>query len=314
MLHRKTAIGNKRQSISLISLGGSRPTSDSTYSDTFTAEELSSKLRSTSDIKLEPIASKKDFDLKPQEMFTSASENIKARLSAKKERERISHIEETNDKFEHMHIGDESDSVNDSQQKSIYTLTRPTSSAKLEKIKNSAATTLSQEEESTVVDQKFGDYCKQVISNASTVSSITDQRREDYEASKTETEKLINVLKTTDEVNLKLKKNSISDVTLPDKEIDIINKIWSDEMEFQEKNHKRPSEKTKKAVRYLSKTTDRNGNVSKKDGAVSLENKKKLLATLKAIDNGDIVDENVETLQTKKSSIMNELFGDLNRV
>lgn len=313
-----TTTTNKRQSMSMTSLGGSRPTSNSTYSDTFTEEPIT-KFRSTTDIKLQPIVNKKSDSDISTDLFTSTTESIKARLSAK-HNVRINEIEATSNKLENIHItNDHNELPNELQQKSIYTLTRQSSSTKLEKLPNAEqnfrATTSDHE---IHLDKSLGDYCAQaIISTVNSFNEITAQHKDKYETSKTETENLMRALKKTDEVHAKLRNNSLTDIELPENDVDIINKIWNDEVEFRKQNNNRTtSEKTKNALDVLNKTTDRNGNItnSTKESVpnVSLESKKKLLATLKAIDNGEILEEDMQTLKSKKSNILNELFGNLN--
>lgn len=303
----------KRQSISLISLGTSRPASDTTE---FTETNSSKPQSSSSDVKLAPIVGKQEVFDAATDFFVHPSENIKARLSGK-----CIDLEETSTKLANLNL---SETEIDLQQKSIYTVSnqnisksRPNSSQKLEKISNKLQKSLklgpNSDDSTNNLEQKLGDCCVEAMSAVKNCSKIVDRHKEHFEEAKSETEKLISTLKQTDEVDAKLRKNILVDIDLPVKDVDIINKIWNDEYRFQMvNNNKPPSNSTSNTLELLSRSTDKNGNIKTKETEVTMEDKRKLLATLRAIDNGESVEEVVVGNKSKKNHIMKELFGDLN--
>jgi hypothetical protein len=98
-------------------------------------------------------------------------------------------------------------------------------------------------------------------------------------------------------MELKLKRThlmSFDPNDLTEDNLDFVSQILKEEAEFQAKYQE----------------SNKNGNVKKKEPTVGPNDKKKLLATLRAIDNGDSIDS-FESGSQKKSQLMKELFGDI---
>lgn len=340
----------------MISLSGNKSvTTESpavTCSDTFITEEVSEELNeriiklrnsnSNSDlIKLEPIVINNNNYKRSEETITHLRPSLLP-LTRQITTGHVDEVYEAGKILNNLNINDKKDNkevddnfVIETQQKSIYTLTRPSSSS----ANPLDSTTCSEQQElETVLEQRLGDYCTQAFSTVNMLNAVSDQHKEQYELSKTETEKLMRALKKTNKIEAKLKQtnahnnyavndnNDNNQFVLPTNDVDIINKILDDELEFQKCNNNNNNHVTTRNVEKSKRTTldyfgnntktDTNGNVTtttfnsnvnKDAGVVNLESKRKLLATLKAIDNGESLDE--DDVKSKRMGIMNELFG-----
>ncbi|RZC34841.1 flagellar attachment zone protein 1 [Asbolus verrucosus] len=270
----------QRQSLSLISLNGTK--SNLTCDDDKTP---------VTDVKLEPITQPKKEDtqiqvIKPYKgILKCPSENIKARLSADSKKD----SEDELPSVDKMSLGE-----GDSRE----LRSRPSSSHKLEKIEMHLQNTIRRVEDNKNNDdfnKRLGDYCVKALDTVKSYTDMIESNRENLEHAKADTDKLVETLKEAESLELKLKRGQalpFDSTDLTDDNLDFVSQILSEEAEFQKK--------------YKDK--DRNGN--KKEPTVGLHDKKKLLATLRAIDNGDSIDS-FENGSQRRNKLMKELFGDI---
>lgn len=161
-------------------------------------------------------------------------------------------------------------------------------------------------------EKLLGEYYNRVLSSVQSCNDVVDHHKETLETSKRDAENLVKKLEETDKLNLKLKNGSFTSKTLLsfDRETDLANEILKEEYLFQ-KGYKISEDSASNKYDLLIKMTDKNGNITKKD-TVTIEEKRRLLETLKAIDNGDSVDVPVTDHSiNKKGKLMKELFGDI---
>lgn len=322
-----------RQSISLVSLGPNTTATSEKDGDNekekFKEKEDNRKY-DQSNLKLEPISNTiKENEYKSLEngVLNSPIENIKARLSANIRKYKSQDLEFAKSKLGTLNLS-ETDLTDFQQTKSIYTVSsqnirksRPNSSQKLEKLdENIQKVCFSSENE---VDQVLGDYCTQIVSSVKNCNKMVNQHKESLDAAKTTTDNILATLKETDELNKKLIQNKSllkEDFEIPEKDLDLVNKIWKDEYSFQRSLNRSPSSINKYDM--LSRSFDKNGNnsavknsnVNDEEQRVSAEEKRKLLATLRAIDNGESVEDSVSSNSSfengKKLNVAYELFGE----
>lgn len=214
------------------------------------------------------------------------SESVKARLSSAKN---VKITLSTNDLNEYPAEADE-----------IYPKElRPLSSYKLEKLSDHLKCSVKKAAEDTN-SCTLNDYCSDVMSSIKSSAFETDKHKEDYRNSKEEYEQLVKEIEDTDEMQKKLTQaDFLRDIEIPEKELDLVNKIWKEEVVFQAQQNKRIGQNGDKRLE-------------------TKEEKEKLLAALRAIDKGEDVayHENCEKRNGRvekssgKNKLMNELFGD----
>ncbi|XP_030761377.1 lebercilin-like protein isoform X2 [Sitophilus oryzae] len=135
-------------------------------------------------------------------------------------------------------------------------------------------------------DKKLGNYCSEVLSSVKNCNKVIEVHKESLLSSKKDTNSLIDTLRRTEAAEHKLK-NSFFDMN---DDMSFVQEILNEEYKFQ----------------LAHNDSMKNPNQDKKP-LVNLENKKKLLATLRAIDNGD----SIESLEESKPNMMKEIFGHI---
>ncbi|KAJ8917516.1 hypothetical protein NQ315_005565 [Exocentrus adspersus] len=164
-----------------------------------------------------------------------------------------------------------------SSNKSIKT--RPSSSTKLEKLTTHLDTVIQKaiENGNEEFDGKLGDICSDVVTNVRMCNDRLEIQKESLRISQNDTNTILQAFKETKKLESKLKSSFLN---LENTDESLVNEILAEEFKF--RTHTRDSN-----------ATDKNGNLTKrevKQPRVNSEEKKKLLATLKAIDNGDSFD------------------------
>ena len=247
-----------------------------------TAEEKDS----SGGIKLESIVDyKSDKDTSsPTVTLKSPAENIKARLTSTEQinsgLQRLSLDEKYDKNVKIQHSKSRKNSLEKVE-------SRPDSSNRLEALSKNLHTTL-QKSGNKDIDQKVESECKDVLNSVKTFDTIVSKHTNEYKNSKLETEHLLQKLQEVDNIDAKLRKgNVINDGAKADE--DRVNNSWLEENELSDKIRK-----------------DANGNVSRKSSNVSQDKKKQLLATLRAIDNGEVP----ENVMNRKTNLLKELFGE----
>lgn len=305
------------------------------------------KSDSTNDLKLEPIKSnsssttslhkseEKDTQEPPQNgIMTNPMENIKARLSAGSKKLQNQELNEAKAKLGLLNLSD-TDLI-DIQQIKSQRKSRPNSSQKLEKLTDTIHKVMSKNEDEEL-GETIGAYANQIVSSVRTSNMVVSKHIDQLESAKNATDDILNKLKETDFVDKKLRSNRIirkEDFAIPERDMDLVNKIWKDEYAFQKSANR--NAQTIRKYDMLSKSIDRNGNdvepevpeedknklleslrsVDKEehDKVVPVEHKRKLLATLRAIDNGESiesVDSEHNDSNSRRFHIMEELFGKI---
>lgn len=245
----------------------------------------------------------------------SPAENIKARLSSANLKYSPSETNAINNKLKKINIEEDkksNDKNNKNQQhpKSIYTvssnnLSRSNSTHKLDMIADNLQTSMQRQSNKNELDQRLGDYCLNVVNSVKNISSVVDHHKANYNTSQTETQRLLEKLKQADVADAKLRQNKLVDeLKVPKEDLELVKKIWFEEFNFQ---------KSKNTGKKEERNVDRNGNLCvKPSNDVPEDKKNKLLATLRAIDNGEVL-ENVSDALSKKTKVMKEIFGESDR-
>lgn len=151
-------------------------------------------------------------------------------------------------------------------------------------------------------DEMLGGYYKGVVSSVNRCNITIDSHKATLEQTKEETVDLMKKLQETDKITNQLKNTNF----VADKADEMVHEILKEEYMFQRQT------KRSTADEFLEKLTDKNGNEARKESKVTLEEKRKLLEALRAIDNGDSVDVAVTDATNRKSKLMKELFGNSN--
>lgn len=284
----------QRQTMSLISLHGNKSNNLNSSTETEIIENENNNggdddkanKSPVTEVKLEPIYLNNKEKEEPQPskpykgILKCPSESVKARLSSS----RKSSIEDLQ-------------ATTDRPNKS----SRPSSSTKLDKIEISLQNTIKKVENnmhSDDIDKRIGEYCLQAIDSVKSYNDVIENHKGNLEIAKADTELLLESLRETETMELKLKHShvlSFDNNNMTDDNLDFVNQILTDELAFKRKYKKQDD-------------GDRNGSGVNKEPVVGLSDKNKLLATLRAIDNGDSVD-NFDGSQ-RKNKLMDELFGN----
>lgn len=261
---------------------------------------LNPKEESNSNTKLEPIAIKNHNHSNSstlESILKSPTENIKARLSSAEKRD-VDHINISLEKINLKQQVTEEESLNyeNDEEDSSPHLTK--SSTFVNKKLNPL---LDVREKAKKIDndEVLGEYYKDVLSSMNRCNTTIHSHKVTLEQAKEETDELIKKLKETDRITTQLKNTNF----IADKADDMVTEILKEEFMFQRQNKMSVEED------FLVKPTDRNGNETQKEPKVTLEEKRKLLETLKAIDDGEAVDISVADVASRKSKLMRELFG-----
>lgn len=264
---------------------------------------LNPKEEPGNETKLEPIlvrSQNNQGNSSLESILKSPVESIKARLSSAGNKD----VNQMSMSLEKLNLSQSSGSdlpteETSSTRKSIYTASaqsfRKSSAHKMEKLDALAKAVKAEDEE------LLGSYYKDVVSSVNECNDIIDSHKAAFEQTKNDTENLIKQLQETDKMNVQLGNSNF----IGEKGDELVHEILKEEFLFQQE-YKKPS-----ADEILIKTTDRNGNVTKKEPKVTLEDKRKLLETLRAIDNGENVELGAADLTHKKNKLMKELFGNV---
>ena len=186
-------------------------------------------------------------------------------------------------------------SGSDSSNEKESHLSRPNSNPKLEKIELNIQKAMRKSEENKSGDElskRLGDFCLQAVDSIKNCSNLIENHKENLAFAKEDTEHIAETVKGVANIEKRMKRSAnlhSPENDLPEDNFDFVNKILKEEAEFQAKYNK---------------------NGKKKEPAVASNDKQKLLATLRAIDNGDSFDS-FESESKQDKQLMKELFGDL---
>lgn len=252
-------------------------------------------------LKLEPIPAKNGFantSSSLNDILKPPSATVKARLSISSSKD----FDEISAEIEKLQLINNYDDDTDLQ-KSIYTVSsqnlrrsRPTSTQKLQKLEPASKLKM-EPQEMLKAEEILGDYYNTVVHSVQSCNETITFHKETLEQSKLDTEKLVKKLEETDKINSKLRKSNFSL-----EEDELLSAILKEEYLFQHQDGKKLN----------GSITDRNGNITRKDEPkVAMEDKRKLLETLKAIDNGESVEVPIPEKASKKGRLIQELFGDV---
>lgn len=150
-------------------------------------------------------------------------------------------------------------------------------------------------------DEVLGGYYKEVVSSVDRCNSTIGSHKATLVHAKQETDELIKKLDETDRITTQLKNTNF----VADNADELVHEILKEEYIFQRHNNNKKTT----AEEFLVNVTDTNGNENKKEPKVTLEDKRKLLEALRAIDNGESVDVPITDGASRKSKLMRELFG-----
>lgn len=150
-------------------------------------------------------------------------------------------------------------------------------------------------------DEVLGDYYREVVTSVHRCNSTIDAHKATLEHAKDESDELMKKLQETDRMTAQLKHTSF----ITDTAENVVQEILKEEYIFQRQNNKKST-----AEEFLVKVMDSNGNEARKEPKVTLEEKRKLLEALRAIDNGEAVDVPITDTTSRKSKLMKELFGN----
>lgn len=238
---------------------------------------------STDLIKLEPIKVPVEEKPKLNGILKSPSESIRNRLSSgsSSKEKQIDFYEE--EKSNSIITSPESRQLSTTSSLS----SRANSAQKLVNISDTLESAIKRAGETNVdeFDNKLGGYYSQVMDTVKNCSDVINGHKENLKTSREQTQSLMDMFEETKNLEQILKdKLKIEESKVNNEEM--VEKIFKDEYKFQTMNNK----------------------PEKQEPLVKLEKKKKLLAALKAIDNG----ESFESSESSgKNSYTKQLFGNL---
>lgn len=289
----------QRQSMSMVTLNGVFGPNRSRSSD----EKLSASGSETSvtktpvtDVKLEPIKCKMDDNppRKTNDILNVPSENIKNRLSSASTKSRSSdeNLFLANglgfSSGSNHSLSSHSSPLEIQQDENIEKNQTATDSKFIEKLATNLDQAIKKAEDNATnaFDKNLSDYCSQIMGNMTNFSERLEAHKESLNIAKGDTDTLSEVFKKTQLLETRLK-NSLG---LSDEKEDLVNFL--------------PEE-----LRKPPQNKDKNTNI-KQELKVKLEERKKLLATLKAIDNGESIDS-VEEVPQNPITYVPEVFSDV---
>ncbi|CAH1977769.1 unnamed protein product [Acanthoscelides obtectus] len=299
---------NPKQSISMVTLAAYQ--SNRTRSkDRLSTIEDSEPQTPVTDVKLEPIKYKREANSKKSNGFLSMpSENIRNRLSSGSAKSRASQESSSGvNELKGVSSGSEV-SLNSNEnltecniedEKKPVDKNRPSSAERLDKMSDSLDTAMQKAQQSAndEFDKKLGSYCADIITNVRQCSERIQLHKKSLTMSKEDTDVLLESFTKTQKMEAKLQ-NSFLDINGSDN-VDFIKELFNDEVSFETILHK-------------DKGKDKNGNIMKNEPHVKMKDKKKLLATLKAIDNGESFDSLEEkSTEGHDSHLLKEIYNDL---
>lgn len=231
----------------------------------------------TSNTRLEPIVTRNQNNQSNctlDSILKSPTENIKARLSSAEKRRDVDH--QMSASLQKMNLKQEASSSDGDDEED-------------------------EKKRSIGNDEVLGEYYKEVVTSVNRCNNQIESHKTSLELAKDETDELMKKLKETDRISTQLKNTNF----MADNADDLVQEILKEEYMFQRQSSRKPS-----AEEFLVKITDTNGNETRRESRVTLEEKRKLLETLRAIDNGEAVDVAITDAASRKSKLMRELFGD----
>lgn len=189
------------------------------------------------------------------------------------------------------------------------------SSKKLEELFPKTEDLLSQKptftKQSRDIEKRLNNLSNDVISAVKQCNVVVEKHTENFDSVQTETAKLLESLRETDVLNSKLRYNDFlnaDSIAIPEKDAHIADEIWKEEFDFRKKSGKSSIDMTMDQQALFK--LDRNGNTVRKRSEVEFKEKSKLLATLRAIDNGDEIEElEYKMNKNKNSNLVEELFN-----
>lgn len=297
--------------------------------------EVNGTKTAVTDVKLEPIKCNKLDDIpqkKTNGILNLPSENIKNRLSSSSAHSRASGDSFSLNDIKEQSSGSEASldlrenltgssemenklsaelkanstdgsdvesklTKSDSTESNRVEKNRPSSSTKLEKLTTQLDTAIQKsiEHSSEEFNSKLGDLCSDVVTNVRVCNERLEAQKESLKKSSIDTNAIFAAFKKTKKLESRLKNSLLS---FEDGEMSFVNEILSEELKFQTQSKN-------------DKETDKNGNVTKREPRVNSEDKKKLLATLKAIDNGDSFESLDSSPTHRRTRLSNQIFSDM---
>ncbi|KAK5646012.1 hypothetical protein RI129_004476 [Pyrocoelia pectoralis] len=293
---------NNRQTVSLTNLINDRikPKLNSTIRDKLKEMESGDD----SALKLEPISnSESKVTFSNEVTMVSPSENIRARLSANLNKE----IDHLNKSVEELCIPDDdaSDNFLTIKQRLLSSGNKP------EKFQSSDIFDKKFEEvkKEQDINKRLGNCCDDIRSTVTDCNAVVKKHQEDFAQAHTETENLLRNLHETDILNSKLRYSNFLDsdkIEIPEKDLDIAKEIWENEYSFRkESKHKK---RNGEGDTYKKTNFDQ---LPDSEDDMGVDKKNKLLATLRAIDNNNDVDEYSFPSPSNKSSKFSEDYLDV---
>ncbi|XP_050309918.1 CAP-Gly domain-containing linker protein 1 isoform X2 [Anthonomus grandis grandis] len=136
-------------------------------------------------------------------------------------------------------------------------------------------------------DKNLSNVCSEVLSNVKSCSQVIEAHKDSLRHSKQDTDVLLETFLKIEKNESKLKKSFFNG----EDDMEFVKEILNEERKFQAQQ------------KVHNSTKD---DVLEKKSMVNIESKRKLLATLRAIDNGDSV-ESIE--EPKQGNVIKEIFG-----
>ncbi|KAF5282770.1 hypothetical protein FQR65_LT02767 [Abscondita terminalis] len=251
-------------------------------------------------VKLEPIPQSPAKDEVISMM--SPTENIKARLSSKLNKE-IDHLNKT---VSELALEETDDVINNTLYQKYHGSTTP---LKLDKIVTSEPVSKKGDEvkkEQDLSVLRLGDCCNEIKETVNDCSVIVNKHKESFEISVNETEKLLRDLRETDNLNARLRHSSLLNndkIEISEKDLDIANEIWNSEYSFRKENKLKNGQ-----TRFLK--SDKNSNLIDNVEFMKQEEKRKLLATMRAIDNEGYGQFSLANTSSEERKKIDNFFND----
>lgn len=284
----------QKQSMSMVTLNGIYSQNRSRSSDDKrngfgSGSETSLSKTPVTDVKLEPIKCKIDETSckKTNDILNVPSDNIKHRLSSASTKSKTSE--------ENLFLPSGSHSASNHslsshgspfENENELAIQEESKSKMVEKLTENLDKAIQRatDNANNAFDNNLAAYCSEVMDKVKTCSDRIDTHKESLKMAREDTDTLMETFKKTQLLETKLR----STLGFLENKEDIIN-LFPEDLRNPEQNR------------------DRNQNV-KQHPKVRLEDRKKLLATLKAIDNGDSI-ESIEENSQKPMAHLSEVYG-----
>ncbi|XP_065164776.1 lebercilin [Atheta coriaria] len=294
------------------------------------------------DVKLEPI--KKRNSAESRNSLTSPVEKIKARLSTTTTGEagRVHRIEDFSDVLEKINLEEEHlkkslqsgiKSINKFKPTKLETLVQKRNELQLQSVEKEdkglkieppprpPPPKLIHQQQIHVENQENDELTplkdEDILENTN-IADVLDHHVKTLQESEVGFNYAREELKNIEELEAQIDRNKQT-IILKREDNELVDEIWHEEYSFRVANHS--EELVKNGKDGLTNGELEEVHETKKDPIVALENKKKLLAALRQIDNGnsieqdtnkpdvDIAHNNNNEIDTRKSRLMKELFG-----